>query len=96
MDDVFKALAHPIRRTLLDELTERDGQTLFELCVRLHAKGQYMVSRQAISKHLAQLEAAQLIRIELRGKYKLHYFNPAPMTKIYERWVAQHKDPGKK
>ena len=71
--DVFKALADPTRRHILDELADRDGQTLFELCTRLIMKHQIGSTRQAISQHLDALEAAGLVRTERDGRYKLHY-----------------------
>jgi DNA-binding transcriptional ArsR family regulator len=82
MDAVFKALADPHRRALLDGLRERGGQTLGELCV---GKG---MTRQAVSKHLAVLEAANLVAAEKRGREKLHYLNPVPIQEIAARWIA--------
>ncbi len=89
MGDVFKALADPTRRTILDELTDRDGQTLFEICSRLLTKHGLGSSRQAISQHLDVLEAAGLVEISREGRYKLHYINTAPLEPIVERWLTK-------
>jgi DNA-binding transcriptional ArsR family regulator len=83
---MFKALADPTRRTILDELTDRDGQTLFELCARLLMKHGIESTRQAISQHLEVLEAAGLVRIRREGRYKFHYLDSAPLKQITERW----------
>ncbi len=85
MDEVFKALADPLRRRLLDRLHARNGQTLNELCARLD------ISRQAISKHLAILEAADLVVTQRRGREKLHYLNAAPIQAIYDRWMRKYE-----
>ena len=82
MDAVFKALADPSRRQLLDRLHARNGQTLGELCERL------AMTRQAVSKHLAVLEAANLVVAIKRGREKLHYLNPVPIHEIAERWIG--------
>jgi DNA-binding transcriptional ArsR family regulator len=84
--DVFKALADPTRRAVLDELTERDGQTLFELCSRLATKHGLGSTRQAISQHVDVLEAAALVRARREGRYKFHYLDTAPLRQIVERW----------
>ena len=84
---MFKALADPTRRTILDELTDRDGQTLFEICARLTTKHGLGSSRQAISQHLDVLEAASLVETRRDGKYKFHYINTAPLAPIIERWL---------
>jgi DNA-binding transcriptional ArsR family regulator len=83
--DVFKALADPTRRVILDELTDRDGQTLFELCTRLMKHG-IDSSRQAISQHLDVLEGAGLVRVERDGRYKFHYLDETPLKQIRDRW----------
>jgi DNA-binding transcriptional ArsR family regulator len=83
---VFRALADPTRRTILDELTDRDGQTLFELCGRLLMKHEIDSTRQAISQHLEVLEAAGLVRVKREGRYKFHYLDSAPLKQITERW----------
>ncbi|GAA0745302.1 metalloregulator ArsR/SmtB family transcription factor [Dactylosporangium roseum] len=85
--DVFKAIADPTRRKILDELTERDGQTLFEICSRLTMKHRITSSRQAISQHLELLEAAGLVVSRREGRYKFHSVNPAPLEQIVERWL---------
>ncbi|MFL5904197.1 MAG: ArsR/SmtB family transcription factor [Solirubrobacteraceae bacterium] len=87
MGDVFKALADPTRRRILDELTERNGQTLFEICSRLATKHQLGSSRQAISQHLELLEAAGLIRTKREGRFKFHYLNTQPLEHIADRWL---------
>jgi DNA-binding transcriptional ArsR family regulator len=89
---VFKALADPTRRTILDELTDRNGQTLFEICARLAAKHRLGSSRQAISQHLDVLEAAGLVETRREGRYKFHYINTTPLEPIVERWLEK---PGK-
>lgn len=87
MSDVFEAIATPVRRAILDELVERDGQTLFELCSRLIMKHQMALTRQAISQHLAVLESAGLVTTVRQGKYKLHYVHTEPLRSIVERWL---------
>ena len=87
MGDVFKALADPTRRRILDELTERDGQTLFEICSRLSTKHQLGSSRQAVSQHLEQLEAAGLIETRREGRFKFHHLNTRPLEHIADRWL---------
>lgn len=84
MDEVFKALADPVRRRLLDRLNARNGQTLRELCEGLD------MARQSVSKHLAVLEAADLVTTIRRGREKLHYLNAAPVNAIAERWIGQY------
>ena len=83
---MFKALSDPTRRTILDELTDRDGQTLFELCARLLMKHGIDSTRQAISQHIEVLEAAGLVRVKREGRYKFHYLDSAPLKQITERW----------
>ncbi|MBZ5740375.1 ArsR/SmtB family transcription factor [Nocardioides mangrovi] len=90
--DVFKALADPTRRILLDELTERDGQTLFELCGRLATKHGSSSSRQAISQHLDVLEAAGLVVTRRDGRYKFHHIDTDPLRPIVARWLGD--EPG--
>ena len=87
MGDVFRALADPTRRRILDELTERNGQTLFEICSRLATKHQLGSSRQAISQHLELLEAAGLIQTKREGRFKFHYLNTRPLEHIADRWL---------
>jgi DNA-binding transcriptional ArsR family regulator len=83
MDAVFRALADRSRRRLLDRLRARNGQTLNELCSGL------AMSRQAVTKHLNILEAANLVATEKRGREKLHYLNPVPIHGIAERWIGK-------
>jgi DNA-binding transcriptional ArsR family regulator len=87
--DVFKALADPTRRALLDELTDRDGQTLFELCARLTMKHGVGSTRQAISQHLDVLEEAGLVRTRRDGRYKFHFIDTSPLRAIVDRWPPQ-------
>jgi DNA-binding transcriptional ArsR family regulator len=83
IDSVFKALADPSRRELLDRLHARNGQTLSELCAGLD------MARQSVTQHLGLLESANLISIRRQGREKLHYFNPVPIHEIYERWIRK-------
>jgi DNA-binding transcriptional ArsR family regulator len=87
MDEVFKALADPTRRALLDALFERDGQSLSEL-----EAGQPM-SRFGVMKHLRVLEDAGLLTTRRRGREKLHFLNPVPIRQIQERWVGKYAEP---
>ncbi|MFF3392059.1 ArsR/SmtB family transcription factor [Streptomyces sp. NPDC002669] len=87
-EDVFKALADPTRRLILDELTERNGQTLFEICSRLVTKHGLGLSRQAISQHLAVLESAGLVLSRRQGRYKFHDLNTEPLKHIVARWLG--------
>jgi DNA-binding transcriptional ArsR family regulator len=84
MDAVFKALADPSRRKLLDQLYLHNGQTLSDLCEHL------AMTRQAVTKHLALLEAANLVVIVWQGREKLHYLNPVPIQEIYDRWLSKY------
>lgn len=84
MDAIFKALADPSRRVLLDQLHQDNGQTLSELCRHLH------MTRQGISKHLGLLIKTGLVVPLWRGREKLHYLNPAPLKQISERWMNKH------
>ena len=83
LDAVFRALADPSRRALLDRLRAHNGQTLNELCARL------AMTRQAVSKHLGLLEEANLVATVKRGREKLHYLNPVPIHEIAERWIGK-------
>ena len=87
LDPVFKALADPTRRYLMDCLHEENGQTLGELCGRLD------MARQSATQHLGVLEDANLVTTVRRGREKLHYLNPVPLHEIYERWVAKFEQP---
>jgi DNA-binding transcriptional ArsR family regulator len=84
--DVFKALADATRRAILDELTDRDGQTLFELCARLTMKHGVGSTRQAISQHLDVLEEAGLVSTRRDGRYKFHFIETSPLRAIVDRW----------
>ena len=88
MGDLFRALADPTRRVILDELRERDGQTLFELCSRLATKHGLGSTRQAVSQHLAVLEDAGLISTRRQGRYKFHHLDTTPLNAIVERWLT--------
>ena len=83
IDKVFKALADPSRRRLLDLLYRENGQTLTALCEHLD------MTRQAVTQHLQQLEDANLVAVVRRGREKLHYLNPVPLHEIHERWIAK-------
>jgi DNA-binding transcriptional ArsR family regulator len=82
---VFKALADESRRKLLDQLHKSNGQTLTQLCEHLE------MTRQAVTKHLALLEGANLIAVVWHGREKLHYLNPVPLHEIYERWISKYE-----
>jgi DNA-binding transcriptional ArsR family regulator len=86
-DLLFKALADPSRRKLLDLLHAHDGRTLSELCEHLD------MSRQGVTQHLDLLEAANLVVTVRRGREKLHFLNPVPLQEIYERWIAKFEKP---
>jgi DNA-binding transcriptional ArsR family regulator len=85
VDTVFRALADPSRRELLDRLFGRSGQTLSDLCRGLD------MARQSVSQHLEILEAANLISVQWQGREKLHYVNPVPIHAIYERWIRKYE-----
>ena len=87
MDEVFKALADPTRRSLLDQLFERDGQTVSEL------EGPLPMSRFGVMKHLRVLEGAGLLTTRRRGREKLHFLNPVPIRLIHDRWVGKYAEP---
>ena len=87
IDDVFKALADPTRRRLLDELFEQDGQTLSALEQRLP------MSRFGVAKHLKVLEGAGLVTTRRRGREKLHFLNPVPIREVHDRWVSKYAEP---
>ena len=86
-DLLFKSLADPGRRKLLDVLHAHDGQTLNELCEHLE------MSRQGVTQHLNLLEQANLVAIVWRGREKLHFLNPVPLQQVYERWIAKFEKP---
>ena len=85
MDAVFKALADPSRRELLDRLHQSNGQTLTGLCAHLK------ITRQAVTKHLRLLEEANLVVTVRHGREKLHYLNPVPLHELYERWIGKYE-----
>lgn len=86
MSDIYEALAAPARRAILDELAQRDGQTLFEICTRLAMKHGLAMSRQGVSQHLEILEAAGLVVTRREGRYKFHYLDTRPLREIGNRW----------
>jgi DNA-binding transcriptional ArsR family regulator len=86
-DVLFKALADPSRRKLLDLLHAHDGRTLNDLCEHL------LMTRQGVTQHLDLLEAANLVATVRRGREKLHFLNPVPLQEIYERWIAKFEKP---
>jgi DNA-binding transcriptional ArsR family regulator len=90
--DVFKALADPTRRALLDELLDRDGQTLFELCARLATRHGLGSTRQAVSQHLDVLKDAGLVTAHRRGRYKFHHLDTGPLHVIVDRWLTSHEE----
>ena len=87
VDEVFKALASPSRRRLLDCLRAQNAQTLGELCTHL------AMTRQAVTQHLDRLERANLVATIRRGREKLHYLNPVPIHAIAERWIGKYESP---
>ena len=96
MADVFEALAAPARRAILDELTDRNGQTLFEICARLAMKHELSLSRQAISQHLDVLEAAGLVSSQCEGRCKYHYLDTTPLTRaVVNRWLKRGRKESK-
>jgi len=90
--DVYAALADATRRAILDELTERDGQTLFEICTRLTMKHGLSSTRQAISQHLEVLESAGLVTTKREGRYKFHFVDTTPLRSIFERWPIKERN----
>ena len=94
MSDLFEALVAPARRAILDELCERDGQTLFEICTRLTMKHDLTLTRQAISQHLDVLESAGLLRTRREGRYKYHYLDTSPLEAIAKRWLKSGRKAG--
>ena len=91
--DLYRALGDVTRRLILDELTDRDGQTLFEVCGRLTMKHGLASSRQAVSQHLAVLEEAGLVHSVRQGRYKLHHIDTSPLRSIAERWPTDREAP---
>lgn len=93
MDDVFRAIADPTRRAILDELVDRNGQSLFEICARLTMKHGIKSTRQAVSQHLDVLEAAGLVESRREGRFKFHWFNAQPLKAIVSRWPEPRPKP---
>lgn len=93
MTDLFHALDDETRRRILDELSARDGQTLFEICTTLAMRHGVTSTRQAVSQHLAVLESAGLVSTERRGRSKFHYFHAEPLARIAERWPQTRSTP---
>lgn len=91
--DLFKAIGDATRRIILDELTESDPQTLFEICSRLAVRHGLASSRQAISQHLAVLEDAGLVHTRRQGRYKFHHLDTGPLRSIVQRWRLDREDP---
>ncbi|WP_448639106.1 ArsR/SmtB family transcription factor [Geodermatophilus sp. URMC 63] len=91
--DLYRAIGDVTRRTILDELTERDGQTLFEICGRLTVRHGLASSRQAVSQHLAVLEQAGLVHTRRQGRYKFHHLDTSPLRSIVERWPIDREGP---
>jgi DNA-binding transcriptional ArsR family regulator len=91
-DLLFKALSDRTRRTILDEVTDRDGQTLFEICNRLISRHGLGMSRQAVSQHLDVLESAGLVRTRRSGRFKFHHIDPSPLRDIAERWPQPRRE----
>lgn len=91
--ELFRALGDATRRTILDELAERDGQSLFEICSRLAMRHGLTSSRQAISQHLAVLEQAGLVRTRRQGRYKFHHLDTGPLRSIVARWPIDREEP---
>lgn len=92
MGDIYRALADETRRQILDELADRDGLSLFEICSRLAMRHHSTTSRQGISQHLAVLEEAGLIHTRKDGRTKLHHLDTAPLREIAERWPVPEPD----
>jgi DNA-binding transcriptional ArsR family regulator len=90
--DVFKALADPTRRAILDELAKRDEQTLFELCARLTTKHAVASTRQAVSQHIDVLVDAGLVRTRRDGRYKFHRLDPGPLQQLSDRWLPRPQE----
>lgn len=87
MDDVFQALAAPVRRLIVDELHDRDGQTLYEICARLAMRHQLSLTRQAVSQHLEVLQKAGLVHTRRQGRYKFHDLDVGPLRAAVRGWL---------
>ena len=92
MSDVFKALADPTRRAILDELADRQDQTLFELCARLATTHAVVSSRQAVSQHVDVLVAVGVVITRREGRYKFHSLDPRPLEHLTDRWLHQGQE----
>jgi DNA-binding transcriptional ArsR family regulator len=90
--DVFRALADPTRRAILDELAERDNQTLFELCARLATKHEVASTRQAVSQHIDVLVDSGLVLVRREGRYKFHLLDPRPLEQLTNRWLRRRQE----
>ena len=86
-DKLFKALSNPIRRMMLDELSDRNEQTFYELCSRLIMKHNVGISRQALARHLELLEDAELVTSQKKGKFRIIQFNQKPIENLADRWL---------
>jgi DNA-binding transcriptional ArsR family regulator len=95
VSDIYEALSAPARRAILDELHDRDGQALFELCTRLTMKHGFALSRQAVSQHLEVLERAGLVTTRRDGRHKFHYLDTTPLKEIARRWNGRPRGRGK-
>ena len=93
VDEVYRAIADPTRRAILDELVDRDGQSLFEICTRLTMKHGLGSTRQAVSQHLDVLEQAGLVTVRRDGRYKFHHLDTRPLAQIAERWPQPEGTP---
>ena len=92
MDEVFKAIADPTRRAIIDELVARNGQSLYELCTRLTMKHGIHSTRQAISQHLEVLEGAGLVTSRREGRFKFHWLDTGPIEAITRRWLGRQTE----
>jgi len=90
--DVYHAIGDPTRRVILDELQERDGQSLFEICTRLAMRHGLGSSRQAVTQHLDVLVAAGLVRVRREGRYRFHHLDTRPLAEISRRWPVRGPD----
>lgn len=91
MDDIYRAIADPVRRAIVEELTQRNDQTLFELCMRLMGRGHSM-SRQAVAKHIAVLAEAGAVRSTTQGRTTIHHLDPGPLDAV-RAWLATLAEP---
>lgn len=91
MDDIYRAIADPVRRAIVEELTQRNDQTLFELCMRLMGRG-FTMSRQAVAKHIAVLAEAGAVRATTQGRTTIHHLDPGPLDAVRD-WLANVAEP---